>query len=232
MLDREARRGFYWVRSVAQLPYWERGAPLRPLLHEWLTGSGHIPVHGAAVGYADGGVLLAGAGGSGKSNAALTCLNSDLLYASDDFCVLSDKPEWQVHSLYCSGKMLPPDIRRHPHLEPHVSNHDRPDDEKFLFFLHEPFHERLIRSMPLKAVVMPRVAGRGASALTPDNKAAAQRAVAMSTIALSPAGRGAAFARLANLVRLLPCYALTIGEDFQNVPHLIADLLRNLRQPL
>lgn len=235
MLDREAKRGFYWVRSAAELPYWERGAPLRPLLHEWLSNCGHLPVHGGAVGYADGGVLLAGAGGSGKSNVSLACLNSDLLYASDDFCVLSSEAsdlEWRVHSLYCSGKMLPPDIRRHPHLAPHVSNRDRPEDEKWLFFLQDAFRERLVRSMPLKAVVLPRVVGRGASAIAPETKAVAQRAVAMSTIALSPAGGGTSFARIAALVRALPCYTLSIGEDFENVPRLISGLLRDLRRPL
>jgi len=228
MLDRETQRGFYWVRNAAELPYWERGAPLRPLLHEWLSNHGRVPVHGGAVGYADGGVLLSGAGGSGKSNVSLACLASDLLYASDDFCALSNDPDWRVHSLYCSGKMLPPDIRRHPHLDPHVSNRDRPDDEKWLFFLQEPFRARMVRTMPLKAIVLPRVVGTGASVIAPESKAVAQRAVAMSTIALSPAGGAPVFASIASLVRALPCYALRIGEDFENVPRLIGDLLRGL----
>ena len=229
MIDRKTRRGFHWVRSATELPHWEHAAPMRPLLHEWLSERGHLPMHGGAVGYADGGVLLAGSGGSGKSNSALACLASDLLYASDDFCVLSESPQWQVHSLYCSGKMFPPDIRRHPHLAPYVSNRDNPDDEKSVFFLNEAFREKLVRSMPLKAVVLPRVVGKGASVLMLESKAIAQRGVAISTMALSQARGGATFARIANLVRTLPCYALNIGEDFENVPNLIRALLRSLR---
>src|SRR5262249_25577141 len=89
MLDMQHRRALYWTPSASKIPHWEVGAPLRPLLHEWLRRIGLVAVHGGAVGQADGGLFLAGAGGRGKSNVALACLKSELLYASDDFCFLS-----------------------------------------------------------------------------------------------------------------------------------------------
>ena len=61
----------------------------------------------AAVGQAAGGVLLVGAGGSGKSTCALSCLTSDLLYAGDDYVAVELRPEPRVLSLFCSGKLEP-----------------------------------------------------------------------------------------------------------------------------
>jgi hypothetical protein len=228
LLDRRARRAVYWMQAVRELPPWEIGAPLRPLLHEWLLSRGKLPVHGGAVGYRHGGVFLAGSGGSGKSNVALGCLNSDLLYAADDFCVLTDEPEWRIHSLYCSGKIAGGDLPRHPHLAGHVSNADALDSEKALFFVHESFPEKIIRTMPLRAIVMPQVMGFGRSEIMPATAAGAQLAVAMSTIELSPWTVVSTFSQVARFVRALPCFTLRIGEDSSAVPSLIATLLSRL----
>jgi hypothetical protein len=227
MLDREERRAVYWTRAARELPYWEIGAPLRLLLHEWLNGCRRTPVHGAAVGYRDGGVLIAGVGGSGKSNVAMACLNSDLLYASDDYCVLTNEPEWRVHSLYCTGKIAGADLRRHPHLASHVSNADELDREKALFFVHEFSPEKIVRTMPIRAIVMPRLIGAGRTEIIPATAAAAQMAVAISTMVISHWTAGSTFSQVAGLVRALPSFHLRIGEDF--APSAISDLLNRLR---
>ena len=228
MLDRDSRRAFCWMPDARALPHWEIGAPLRPLLHEWLSSRDRLPVHGGAVGYADGGVFLAGAGGSGKSNVALACLTSDLLYASDDFCVLTKRPQWQVHSLYCTGKVAAGDLVRHPQLADHISNRDALEREKALFFLREFCGHKLIRTMPIKAIVMPQLVGRGRSAIEPAGAAAAQRAIAMSTIELSRWAGASTFPEVARFVRAVPCYTLKIGDDLPKIPELIAGLLKNL----
>jgi hypothetical protein len=230
MLDLKRRRAMYWTAAAAQLPYWEIGAPLRPLLHEWLQRIGLVAIHGGAVGRADGGVFLAGAGGQGKSNVALACLNSELFYASDDFCFLSQSPEWTVHSLYCTGKMAAGDLARHPHLRGAESNPDRLDREKALFFLSETFGDRLIREMPLHAVVLPRVIAQGPSEIVPISPAIAQKAIAMSTIELSRWTGGHTLRKVAELLRDRPCYELRVGASIGEVPVLLAQLLSDLRQ--
>ena len=228
MLDRETRRAIYWTPDSQKLPEWEFGIPLRTLIHEWMLSNDRFMVHGGAVGHANGGVLLAGAGGQGKSNTALSCLNSDLLYASDDLCVVTDSPDWQVHSLYATGKMVAGDLYRHPHLAAHVSNPDALDREKALFYLHEVFPERIIRSMPLLAVVMPQVIARGASEIVPASRGATQRAIATSTIEMSRWTAAFTFTAAAKLARALPSFTLRIGEDFPNVPTLIGALIDRL----
>jgi hypothetical protein len=230
MIDMERRRAMYWTADASKLPYWEIGAPLRPLLHEWLQRIGMVAIHGGAVGRADGGVFLAGAGGQGKSNVALACLNSDLFYASDDFCFLSQSPEWTVHSLYCTGKMAGGDLARHPYLRGAESNPDRLDSEKALFFLSEKFGHRLIRQMPLRAIVLPRVMTRGPSEFAPIAPAIAHKAIAMSTIELSRWTGGHTLRKVSELLRERPCYELRVGASLEEVPPLVTRLLNELRQ--
>jgi hypothetical protein len=227
MLDRDARRAIYWTPTARALPHWELGAPLRPLLHEWLRGVGRLPVHGGAIGYPHGGVLLAGVGGSGKSNLALSSLFTDLRYAADDFCALTSEPEWRVHSLFCTGKVARHDLPRHPRLVSHISNPDLNDREKALFFVQEFMSEKLIRAMPLRAIVMPRVVGHGPSRLLPAAGAAAQRAIAMSTIDLSRWTGATTFVEVARLVRAIPSYFLEIGDEPQ-APQIVSDLIRKM----
>jgi hypothetical protein len=229
MIDMERRRAMYWTADASKLPYWEIGAPLRPLLHEWLQRVGMVAIHGGAVGCADGGVFLAGAGGQGKSNVALACLKSELFYASDDFCFLSQSPEWTAHSLYCTGKMAAGDLVRHPHLRGAESNPDRLDREKALFFLNEKFADRLIRAIPLRAVVLPRVIAKGPSEIVPIAPATAHKAIAMSTIELSRWTGGHTLRKVAELLRERPCYELRVGASIDDVPPLLAKLLKDFR---
>jgi hypothetical protein len=230
MIDMERRRAMYWTADALQLPYWEIGAPLRPLLHEWLQRVGMVAIHGGAVGRADGGVFLAGAGGQGKSNVALACLNSDLLYASDDFCFLSQSPEWTAHSLYCTGKMAAGDLVRHPYLRGVESNPDRLDREKALFFLNEKFADRLIRQMPLRAIVLPRVIAQGPSKIVPVASTIAHKAIAMSTIELSRWTGGHTLRKVSELLRERPCYELCVGASIDEVPPLLDELLNEIRR--
>jgi len=229
LIDMDNRRAMVWTPDAAKLPYWEIGAPLRPILHEWLQRVGMVAIHGGAIGYPDGGIFLAGAGGQGKSNVALACLQSDLRYASDDFCFLSQAPEWTMHSLYCTGKIAAADIARHPHLRGAESNPVRVDGEKALFFLTERFGDRLIRDMPLKAIVLPRVIGHGVSEIVPIDPAVVHRAIAMSTIEMSRWTGGHTLRKVVELLRDRPCYELRVGTSIAEAPQLIGQLLRKLR---
>jgi hypothetical protein len=230
MVDLDQRRALYWTPSAARLSVWERGAPLRPLLHGWLNQIGLLAIHGGAVGFPDGGVFLAGASGQGKSNVALSCLNSDLVYASDDFCVLSHTNRWIVHSLYCTGKMAPGDLARHPHLRGAEINPNPRAGDKMVYFLNEKFNDRLVQEMPLRAIVLPRITAQGPSRIVPVAPALVQRVIILSTIGLARWTGHETFARVVELIRDLPCYELIVGESMADVPATIAQLLSDLRQ--
>ena len=108
--------------------------PLLPIVHWWMASQGKQLVHAGLVGTPQAAALLAGQGGAGKSNTALSCLNSELCYASDDYCLIEAGPSPRGHSLFCTGRLHPPDLDQLAFLKPAVSNpHDLPAD-KALFF--------------------------------------------------------------------------------------------------
>ena len=228
MFDLERRLGLFWTEDAARLPSYEAGAPMRPLLFEWLLCRGSLPVHGAAVGYPNGGVLLAGKGGAGKSNAALACLQSDLFYAGDDFCALSENGCWNLHSLFSTGKVALADLTRLPHLRPFISNTELPDGEKALFFLNDRQPERLIFGFPLRAILLVRVVDSAESHIEPASPAEVHKVLAMSTLPLSPRKSASVFQSVARLTRALPCYELRMGSRCSEIPVRIDELLRTL----
>ncbi|HEY9704007.1 MAG TPA: hypothetical protein V6C58_16275, partial [Allocoleopsis sp.] len=114
LLDKERNLGIYWVTKSNIIPYWEIAAPLRVILHNWMLTKGLQYLHAAAVGTTEGGVLLVGKSGSGKSTSALSCLDSELYYLADDYCLINQ--ELMIYSLYNTGKKNADDINRLPFL--------------------------------------------------------------------------------------------------------------------
>jgi hypothetical protein len=109
-VDLESNTAFCWKRDTSALPYWEIVSPFRPLLHCWFRSQGIQLLHAAAVGTQEGGLLLAGRGGSGKSTTALACLNSSLRYLSDDFCTIGQQDGvYSAFGLYATAKLEGPE---------------------------------------------------------------------------------------------------------------------------
>jgi hypothetical protein len=223
VLNAEADTGWFRMPDAQALPYWDYTAPFRHLLSWWLDAQGLRQVHGGAVGTEDGGVLLVGPGGSGKSTTALSTLRDERLrYAGDDYVAVGSGPAPVVHSLYCSGKVHPEDLHRLPHLEPALADDARPD-EKAVFYVERAFPSRSIAGFPLRAIVVPRVTERRVARAVPGTQAAALAALAPSTIfQLHPPARDA-LAWMAGLVRRVPTFVLELGSDVETIP---AALLR------
>ena len=228
MLDAATDTGLCCVGDVAQLTCSETGSPLLRILHWWMRGRDLQLVHGGAVGNEDGGVILAGRGGSGKSTTSLLALTSDLLYAADDYCLVSTVPSPRVHSLYCSGKVDARDISRFPLLAPALSNADRLPGEKALFMLHDRFAARLSTGFPIRAVVVPRVTGRRDTTLTRVAGSVALLALAPSTIFQLPGAGAPALRQLARLTSQVPSYVLETGTDLAQIPQRIINLLADI----
>jgi hypothetical protein len=220
--DAAKGRAWFWTESAATLPFWEAAAPFRQIFHWWLAERGIELLHGAAVGIPTGGVLLVGRGGSGKSTSALACLDSNLLYAADDYVAVEPGETPLVHSLYSSGKLEPGHASRLPHLsEPALSGGD---DEKVVFYVHDHYPERTCAGFPLRAVLAPRITG-GEARLVPLSAAVALRALAPSTLLQLHPARAEAFAAMAGLLRAVPAFTLEVGPDIPQIPAAIERFL-------
>ncbi len=227
VVDTERSVAYCWKREPSDLPYWETCSPFRPLLHCWFRAQRRQFVHAAAVGRDDGGVLMVGRGGSGKSSSALACLDSPLRYLGDDYCIVSrDATGYTVHGLYSTAKLVgPEDLKRFPALAPHVWNPDREPDHKAAFFLHEQVPEKFIGRFPLRAILVPEIAGGADTHLVPCRPAEAMEALAPWTLSQLPASGAEDLRFLGELVRRIPCYRLQLGSDLARIPGVIAGVL-------
>lgn len=212
LYDRGRRRGYVWYRDVAGLPYYEFAAPLRHLLQWWMLARGGVLLHAAAVGVEAGGVLLAGPGGSGKSSTALACLESPLKFASDDYVAVDCRTSAAAHALYSTAKIVRESLDRHTTLAGRFRNLDRVD-EKPMLFVHEFAPERLIRTFPLLALLVPVIANGARTRFVPARAADVARALVPSSVLLFPLAGALAFARIATLCRTLPAFRMELGTD-------------------
>ena len=227
VLDADRRLAWFWCAAAEVLPYWESSAPFRQILHWWLASRSMLLLHGAAVGRADGGVLLVGRGGSGKSTSALVCLESELLYAGDDYVAVRDEGEPAVYSLYCSGKLEPAHAARLSHLpEPSIEGDGSPD-EKAVFYVQGRYPDRTCETFPLRAVLAPRIAGER-TRIEPLRGAAALGALAPSTLLQLHPAEPQAFARMARLVARVPTFAFDLGPEIGEIPRAIERFLDEL----
>lgn len=229
ILDTQENLALYWTEDANLLPYWDRGSPLRGILNWWTSQQNLQFVHAGAVGNSNGGVLLAGKGGSGKSSTALSCLNSELVYASDDYCLVEIEPEPIVYSLYNTAKLKGrEDLERFPHLTPMINNLDRLDEEKAMLFIQEHFAEKIVTQLPIRAILVPQVTGKPDTRVKPTSSMVALKALAPSTILQLPKTGKTAFARMSQLVKQVPCYVLELGTDIPQIPQTISELLAEL----
>jgi hypothetical protein len=228
LLDLEQNLGIYWIEDAANFPYYEMGAALRIILHWWMSKNNRQYVHAGAVGTKEGGVLLVGKGGSGKSSTALACLNSDLLYASDDYCLVSTNFKPYVYSLYNTGKLKSEvDLERFPQFIPQLYNHARLKEEKAMVFLYQHYPEKIISGFPIRAILIPQVTGKIDTQLIKATAGQALNALAPSTILQLPGANQTALKTMSRLVKQVPCYHLQLGTEITQIPQLISQLLTN-----
>ena len=230
ILDLQNNKAVYWVKDANTIPYFESGTPLLGILPQWFLSKGIIFVHGGAVGIQEGGVLIVGQGGSGKSSTALQCLksSSSLYYAADDYCLLELDPLVKVHSVFCSGKLDPDQIDNLSFLKTVLYNSSHLQSEKALFFLAPRFSDRLIQDFPLKAILIPRIIGKGKTYFQSASAVEGLRALAPSTIFQLSGFNREAFSIMSALVQRVPSYHLYLGENREETSYVIKSLLKQL----
>ncbi len=230
MLDARQNVGLFWIHDARDVPFYESAAPLQAILHRWMGMNGHQLLHAGAVGMASGGVLLAGRGGSGKTSTALACVFAGLLYAGDDYVLLSNEGVPFVHSLYNSAKLDPDNLDRFPHLAGRVVNNDRLDTEKAVVFLHQHWPNQVSSGFPLRAIGVVRAGGGRCTEVSAAPSALALKALAPSTVLqLSGAGQRD-LRRIANLVKRVPCFSLDLGTEPDEIARTISALLSQLQE--
>ncbi|RYX85967.1 serine kinase [bacterium] len=229
VLDVSANRGYFRIPAALALPLYQSGSPLLRILHWWMAHQGVNLVHGGAVGTPEGGVLLIGKGGMGKSTAALCCLNSELSYGSDDYSLVGINPTPHFYSLYNSGKVNSTDVGKHAFMST-AQRDGLLDNQKALYFLYSHFPHKIIRDFPLRALVVPHVTGQPDSHVRPTTSGKALLALAPSTIFQLPGAEIETMSRLSGLAKMLPAYVLESGTDLSQIPKVLTELVMELNR--
>lgn len=222
LYDEDAATAVCWVRDPDGFPSWDFAAPIRSILSWWAMQRGDHLAHGACVATEAGGVLLAAAGGSGKSTTALAALLSGFRFAGDDYVLVQDDPVdgARVGSLYRSAKATPEQLATlGPRLASHVAVPADPccKDGKAVLILGEPFAEQLAPLVPLGAILVPRIATSGRVATWPLSPAQVVMALAPTTLLQLPGAGARELEALSRFARSVPGYALDLVPDFDAV---------------
>jgi hypothetical protein len=228
-LDRIDKRIFSSITWHDKIFIYERGKPLSRLLLDWYNDEGVQLIHTGLVASNNNGILFVGKSGAGKSTSSLACIIAGFGYLSEDYVGLEfcNDSSFIGHSLYNSVFLRTDQLERFPSLAPYAVRGRLPHEEKSVIILSQIFPERLERSVPIRAVVLPRVANIPQSKLQPASKGEALLAVGPTSLLQIP-NRGlgvGGFERLAQLVERVPCFRLEVGADLAAIAHCLEGLV-------
>lgn len=224
MFDAASGEAIYWVPSP-NLTYGDIAGAFRAVFTWGMAARGLQFLHSAAVAWKSRAALIVGASGSGKSSTALACLLAGMEYLGDDHCLLDLRAAPQVHSLYAAAKLLDAQLERFPELDPYIVNRERVAPEKGVAILFPGFANQLPPSRPLVAVLVPKIVGGRTTSIRQIGAAAALAALAPSTLLQMAAADRGAMAAMAKLVRTVPCYALELGTERDEIAAAVRDFL-------
>lgn len=222
VLDLVAQAGYYWVQDARRdaMP-----APLSPILGGWLAQDGIELVQAGAVGTDRGCILLAGRSGSGKSHAALACVQDGLGYLGDDACALDAKGAPRVHSIYGSAWASPFTRRSLPALQRLISSSDRRHGEKVLLSLGDRMPGSLLRQAPLHAIAVMSFSDDEETYVRRVSPTDAMLALAPSSLLPQARAGQRMLTRLARIARSVACVEIRAGSDPSSLARAIRALL-------
>jgi hypothetical protein len=225
VIERRRRAALYYVPDANDVPWYQKAAPLKDVVHAWAGWHDLEFLHAAAVGRPDGGVLIAGAAGSGKSTTSLACLRAGHAYAGDDY-VLVDVERAFVHPLYSSAKLEWDSLdRRSGLLQPANSR----VDPKAVAFLAGDAPDRIGAGFPLVALLLPTITGRDETRAVATTAARALLGLAPSTVLQMPGQSQPTLGAMTRLVERIPAFRLELGKNVSAVPDAVDAVIAGLR---
>ena len=218
-------RAISWIEDVAHAPPYTRFRPFAEIFSAWFPAVRMLLLHAAAVGDADGVVLLVGNGGSGKSTTSVLCSQAGLGFLADDFCLLEPGARPRVHSIYRSAKLRGDSAGRVPDV--HAARGDRVDDDHY--FLVDD--DATIASAPVRAIIAVRPAPDATAAPRLEQVTRDESFRLLLPTALKVASGGDAayrfWLRSAHAIaESIPAYTLDLTWDTARVVDLVREALR------
>lgn len=214
------KKAVYWIRNGKQIPFYERAAPFRHLMHWLLRENGWLLVHGAGVGDRDNrGLLVIGKGGTGKSTVATAAVvDGGMKFCGDDYCAINTSPPFRLNSVYLTAKLTEKTIEM---LSLSQVDAVYGDEGKQVFFMGETMAKQAAESLALKGFVLPCLCpANNPAGLRRMDSGEVARHLAVSSLYQMPHAGAREFACLAKAARSLPGWQMTVptGSPSSAIP--------------
>ncbi len=231
LCDLVSQTGVYWVRSKSDMPSWEFGSPFRHFIHWASLHCGMTMVHGAGVGIDDCGVLLAGAGGSGKSTLTAAAIAGGWQTTGDDFVLAKSGSEAECFSypIFDVMKLGGMAEALFPDFTSKALNTKRASDEKALIPISSVTNNQFAKRLPLQAILALELTFQDHSGIQPMSKIDAVGALAPSTMSILRTAVQETLRDCSALARTLPCYRLSVGKDPKECLSVLREFVEGLR---
>jgi hypothetical protein len=227
LFDRSSHEMFICVEDAQRTTLSERSKPFPHFLAAWCHDLGIEVLHGGLVSRNGRGILLGGGSGSGKSTSSITAALAGFDFLGDD-CAGVELTEIACigHALYDAVRADEGTLERLPALRRHSRPFREPrDGNKYLVYMSDVIPGRTVAATTIAAIVVPRIVGSGRSRILAASRGSTLRKLAPSTLLRGLGTRADGLARIAELVRRVPCYELEIGANLHDVPQLLDDTL-------
>ncbi len=208
-----------WLPSFEMVPGYQLATPFRTIFNWLFCDAGYQLIHAAAVGFDEGGILLSGKSGSGKTVASLACLKyGGARFLGDDFVIIGPATGGGIvaYSIYNSARLHREMMGSFGLSKPELI------DDKALFFLYPEFSSQLASELPIRSVFLPRKTDTGSN-FTRIPTVNLIREVLVPTVAYLPGKESVVLKNLSTLLSNTPFSTIDVGGD----PEMIPDILRH-----
>lgn len=214
LLDPSCGAGVQLLPARGAVPPWERAFPLRNFLHWGAVCQGQRLLHAGTLGLRGRGVLLAGAGGAGKSGTVLAGLCHGLRSVGDDYILLDPALD---------GIFAQPVMRLMKQDQTGLARLGlagemdrfgaRNWQNKFEFDFEELFPGSRATRLKIGAVFLPKIGTEARSSLRPASTREVMFALLPNNLQQLPGAAQQAMAVIARIARDLPGYHLSLSSD-------------------
>lgn len=228
VLDTHKSIAVFAAASAARIKPLEGTYPFLLILRLWSERTPYLWTHGAAVGDDRAGVLITGMGGAGKSSTSISVVGGKLSLLSDDHVLIG--PDLVASSVYSTLRVRPDMIERLQVAESWFGGKWFDWRGKPSQILEPDQYRFLCRSLPLKAIVIPKHHCEDGPSFHRVSSAPALRAIAPVTITrhyVNPAGR---LELLAAIVQSLPVYEFHTTLDLAKMREPFEHFVENLQR--
>lgn len=227
IFDRQTSTGLQIMTGPDQHPAWDLGSPLRNFIQWELASYGGALIHAGTLAMGEKGVLLAGAGGSGKSGTVLSGMLSGLQTVGDDYVYVKPK-SLQAFALFNTLKQDDTGVRRLGLLGHKALPTQTNWQDKYQFYINDLGLAPQPKSIALHALLLPKI-GQNAKTTTAEISAKqAFLALAPSGVSQIPGDRALLYAAAAEVSRNLPCFQLSLGPDPREVSDTIRQFIEDI----